>query len=377
MNIGILNNNKDVAYSSFEVFYTNIMECLIQLGHSVFNFNSENELDEFLKKNFLDFTISIGKYSFYKNGVPFYKYYDIPHFSWVVDNPIKIGVDLCSENIYYMFIDKEFGKVYDDLKTEKYSFLPLGTEVKEKSSNINKDLDILFTGQIKDSNKIYNEIKQLDLNNQIAINKIIDYMINNLQQSFIQTFCTIKNNFHIQHRDMEIIFRYSNSFIRAYKRKKVINSIRERKITIYGKVEDSDLLRNQNVELKGNIPYDELYKVFNRSKVSLNITPNFSYSCHDRIINSIAMGTCCITDKNNYIDTKFRDMESIVFYDYDNLELLDEKVNNVIETGLYYKIQEEGYKVVKNNFTWQVISKNLLDFVSEKLEGAKYGRNDI
>lgn len=377
MNIGILNNNKDVAYSSFEVFYANIMKCFIQFGHNVFSFNSVNELEEFLKEKSLDFTINIGKHSFYKDGVPFYKHYNIPHFSWIVDNPIKIGLDLHNKNVNYFFIDNEFGDLYNDLKFDKYRFLPLGTEIKKTFINANKDIDILFTGQIKDSNKIYSEIKQLDSNNQIVINKIIDHMLNDLQQSFIQTFCTIKSSFHMNDKDMENIFRYSNSFVRAYKRKKVISSIKERKITVYGRVEDSDILRKQNVEFKGTVPYDELYKVFERSKVSLNITPNFNYSCHDRIINSIAMGTCCITDKNNYITTKFRDMDSIVYYNYNNLDVLNQKLNNVIEKELYNKIQEEGLKVVKENFTWEVISKNLLDFVIEKLEGVKYGRNGL
>ena len=113
--------------------------------------------------------------------------------------------------------------------------------------------------------------------------------------------------------------------------------------------------------------YSELNNIVSKSKLSLNITPNFNFSCHDRIINSIALGSCPLTDYNNYLGSKFKDLESIVFYNYKDIYSLDNKISKIIDNKNYIDILNKSNRILKENFTWNKTIEKLRIFFNSKI----------
>lgn len=365
MRIGILNSNKNIAYGSFNVFYENIKKSLLKFGDTVFEFNTFNELENFIMNNSLDITLSLGKYGFYSaNGIEFYNLYGIPHFNWILDNPIKIGIDETSKNVFYIFIDNDFSKLCK-LNNTKHLFLPLGSAICENQF-YDKEIDIIFTGQVKDSESIYTEIHCLNTTEKNAVKNIIEYNISNLDNSFIDILNENLNS-SFRNESLKKIFRISNSYIRSYKRELVLSNINSTNINIYGEVFSSKLLSKKNIKIHNKISYSELNNIVSKSKLSLNITPNFNFSCHDRIINSIALGSCPLTDYNNYLGSKFKDLESIVFYNYKDIYSLDNKISKIIDNKNYIDILNKSNRILKENFTWDKTIEKLRIFFNSKI----------
>jgi glycosyltransferase involved in cell wall biosynthesis len=365
MNIGILVNNSQIAYQAIGVFYQNISKTLSRLGHTIFEIFNIDEYESIHLKNKLDVTINIGKYNIFKNNIPAYDFYGIPHFNWIIDNPIKMSIDLRSLNIFYVFIDKEFLRILEDLNKNRCLFLPLGTEIGRRVQNVKKENDILFAGQIKDSNSIYKDILGLNTLQKKAISQIVETTLEDLNQSFIKRYIKIINQNKSQYKpeDKKNIFKWSNSYIRAYKRKLLMKNIKNNSLLVYGRIEDNEILKQRNITIKNPIPYYELLDLYSKSKISINVNPNFSYSCHDRILNSISRGSCCLTDKNEYLARYFIDMESILFFDYNDLDSLDFRLSEIFEKKLYGEICDRGLAPVKANFSWDVILPKLLNFI--------------
>lgn len=366
MNIVLLQDNGFIAYESFNVFYSYISKALQSKNHKVWSCKNLAQAVELLETKKIDCTFNIGKYMFIQDEKKLYEKYNIPHFNWIVDNPLKMNIDTCSRQIFYIFIDKEFVKLCPDLDARQQMFLPLGTSLGIAGDKANKDMDIIFTGQIKDINTIYEEIKDMPLKQRNIAETIIEAMLGDLDESFIQLYIGKTNSLNVDEKRR--IFKVTNSFIRAYKRIKVIESIKEHTVTIFGKVEATHIAKQKNIICKPVVAYNELPGLFGRSKLALNITPNFNYSCHDRIINAIAMGSVAITDSNAYLSSIFKNEQDIAFYKYNQLDNVEDCITRLLANDYYQMVYENGYKLVEEYFTWDKIIDKLVIYMKEKVK---------
>ena len=374
MRVGLIKNNASIAHEAIGEFLQEIHSNLSGLGHDVFVIKNSDDYLLLCQNKLVDLTIGIGKYDFHSHNRPLYDAYKIPHFNWIIDNPIKMNLDLASDYVYYIFIDLQFFAVLGKYDIQRCLFLPIGVSVNEKNY-AEKKIDVLFAGQIKDVKKLYGEIKNLPKPLRQSIQIIIEIIFFDPSQSFIDVFNIMVNHESSAYLDEEkkIIFKYANSYTRAYKRKLVINNIKNTNICIIGDVEDSQIQSQGNVKIYSPLPYRMLGKLYSHTKFALNISPNYSYSCHDRILHSVSNGACCVSDSNYILRLFFRDLVSIVFYDLNDLSTLDEKLNFLLASGDYKIIHKNGYNVVKSNFSWQKIVKILIAFIRTKRPPAKAG----
>ena len=357
MIIGIVINNTDVANHAIKSFYESIIESLKKNANILIVENIEMYSEN------IDFTIGIGRYNFYIDNTPAYEYFKIHHYNWVLDNPLKLNLDTNSIYISHIMIDNEFNKI---MKFNNNNlFLPLGTNLPnklERAKNQKKENDVVFIGQIRNHNLILKDIKLLHLDIRSKVLKIIDKMCNNLNQSFIACFNNVIKNKNISSFDKKIIFKYSNSYIRAYKRYIVLNSIKDHTINIIGDVKNPLLHKKKNIIIYPPVPYSYLKHIYSNSKISININPNFNHACHDRIINSIAFGSLCLTDTNRYIDSFFKNKENILLFNYNNTNNIDETITVALENKNFIQMQKSAYCIVEKNFTWDNILLRLLDY---------------
>jgi len=360
-NIGILTLETYVAYGAIEYFNNCLIEALKQHGNNVYRLKSVSNYIDVVKSDSMDFTINIGKYLFYDGATPLYEKYKIPHYNWVIDNPLKLSLDLNSSYIHYILIDKEFMDIDVINFINKPIFLPLATSIASKGSS-KVQTEVLFVGQIKNINRIYNEIKLLPEELKSHIIYFIELVLSKLDSSFIKSF----NGYVKQHKltnDIELvknIFKFSNTYIRALKRKKVISSIKDIPLTIFGGIEDAELIKQRNLTIFQKSSYRETLAAYSNSKISINVSPNFSYGCHDRILNSFIGGACCLTDRNPYIESFFRDDKDIVYFDYKHLDNLQDKIHILLSDNKFNNLNKNGLKVVKKNFLWAKIIEELI-----------------
>lgn len=107
---------------------------------------------------------------------------------------------------------------------------------------------------------------------------------------------------------------------------------------------------------------NEMVKTINGYNIHFNKT--LSNDINYRIFETMGCNTLILTNNTENINTFFKDMENIVIYD--NETELFEKLNILLsDNDLIKKISNSGYKLVKNNHTYDNRADVLLKIISD------------
>lgn len=153
------------------------------------------------------------------------------------------------------------------------------------------------------------------------------------------------------------MFRLSNSFLRAYKRKKVISEIDGYPVFLIGDNYDSEIEKKENVIRLGRMNYVKTFEAIQRFYYALNIEPNFNLGFHDRIIRSISNGCVAITNEGKRQRDIFGD--NIILYKYSEIYRVLEKIN-ATRINEVFEMNKQANEIVKNQFSWLVILNKII-----------------
>jgi hypothetical protein len=118
----------------------------------------------------------------------------------------------------------------------------------------------------------------------------------------------------------------------------------------------------------GIVRGQDLNNLYASTKVVVGDTlcPNFDYPDYwsDRIYETIGRGGFLIHPYIKGLEKEFEDKKHVVFYEYNNLNQLQELINYYLEHDAEREeIRRSGHELVKNNYTyknrWQAILKEL------------------
>jgi hypothetical protein len=118
----------------------------------------------------------------------------------------------------------------------------------------------------------------------------------------------------------------------------------------------------------GIVRGQDLNNLYASTKVVVGDTlcPNFNYPDYwsDRIYETIGRGGFLIHPYINGLEKEFEDKKHVVFYEYNNLNQLQELINYYLEHDAEREeIRRSGHELVKNNYTyknrWEAILKEL------------------
>lgn len=348
----VLGNNFTGAYGSLNCFIQEIVFSLKEMRHRVLLANSVSEAVNLYENNYIDFSIGIGKYLYFKEERPLYDLYKLLHYQWLIDNPFKLEIDTESSYIKYILIDKLFSCCIKQSQNA-FLYLPLGIPKFKITTDLEKKYGIVFSGQIRDSNTIF---KEIDMNKRrLEIKHLLERLIMDLDMLYILEL--EKSIRKIPACDRMEIFSLTNSFLRAYKREKVINEIRDIPVIIIGENKSQRLLRNKNIKFLGKIPYYDSFKVMSKYMFCLNIEPNFNCGFHDRLLRGAANSSVVITNDGK-MQKEILESDAI-YYSFSSLDsissqILDLQKTKVIEMGSRLK------ETVSYYFTWDKILKYIL-----------------
>lgn len=355
MRILLLENSFAGAHGSFQKFLSEIKFSLENLEHEVFLVNSIQEASSVCKQYEPNFSLSIGKYNFLVNGKLFCDVYGIPHYQWILDNPMKMP-QYSSKNFTPIFIDGEFAEIYEP-KPKNFLLSPLGIVKNENNHVKNREQAIVFAGQVKSLSSLQVEIRRSSQRN--LIEKFLSDALDELDDSFIVRYKKFLSKNEIN--DSEEFFRLTNSYLRCFKRISVLVKIQRLPLVLAGNIAEESVLRKPNVINVGEVTYSELHKLFLKYTHVLHISPNFSACVHDRILQGLAAGCQVIAEENSVLRAIFGD--TLTYFRYKNFDECLFKTND-----------NENLKAatgILKRFEWENILSSVIEDYRRRFDGGK------
>ena len=363
MKILIIDNQFNGAYGSLKKFVIEIAYEFRKMGHTVYLTKEMSEAIAIYQLKTIDFSLGLGKYNYYSDGRALYDIYKIMHYQWIIDNPYKMQIDVNSKFIKYIMIDKMFEKCVLPVQN-RILIQPLGVadDIVRREETSNRIRGIVFSGQIKNVNDIYADISVHRFKKKII--QVIDSVMEHLDVPYITVF-NERMKAWVDDNKREV-FRLSNSYIRAYKRTRVITQIKQYPIYLIGEVHNKEITTKANVTLVGSVKYERVFDRMREYMFSLNIEPNFNTGFHDRALRTVLNGNILITNLGSEQE-KFYGRNAI-YYKYTDIDEIERNINQWQENDIVHsrKVLE---KKVRKYFGWDVVLGRIIKEFKEKRNG--------
>ena len=294
-----LNNNFYGSYASNQVFFEELVWAFQSIGVRVCTAATVEEARKIYESTTISFSFSFSKYQYYFNGRPLYEKYGVLNYQWVSDNPLKMRLDLESQWIKYIFIDREYPLVLDKSTKNGYLFRPLGFLQKNLIPPGNKNGRILFPCKVRNINKITDQIYNSPYRTLIK-RFLREY---DRAASFIIELTDFFREENIREYDKkEAIFRLANEYTRVEKRIWVLNQITDYPVDVLAE-DYNNVIQNANIRFLQPISYSAMPKMINSYSYVVNVDPNYDDCIHDRFIKTVSSGSICITNSNKWISS--------------------------------------------------------------------------
>lgn len=351
-NILVLANDFTGAYGSLNCYVQEMAAALRKKNIRVLVAGTVPEAVAAYENNEIDFSIGIGKYAYFWKGHPLYDWYHKLHYQWIIDNPLKMEIDTGSSYIKYVLIDKLFSLCMEKVQNPVL-YLPIGFPETNSDSSIEKKKGIVFAGQVRDSNTLLEDIN--NSSNKTEIMKVLEPLMVNLDLPYIPEL--MRNVGKLPQSVRQDTFALTNSFLRAYKREKVLAEIRNLPLTIIGEVRSKALLNKANLKIVGKVPYYKSFEIMRQYQFSLNIEPNFNCGFHDRAVRSAVQGNVVITNYSKMQSEVWGN--AAIYYSYSAIARITDQILNLRETELE-EMESRLSQVTSLNFSWDRVLEFLL-----------------
>ena len=367
MNILILDNSFRGAYGSFGLFFREIGSALESMGHRVAVSRSAPESAHVLEREHVDFSLGIGRFGQFLDGVPLYDMFGVHHYQWIVDCPYKMALDDRSTFVKYVFIDAGFFRVAPKLKRAPLT-LPLGVPATSLAKNpiSSSRGEIVFAGQIRDMSRIVAEIQASK--HRAEIMAAIDYCVGNMDSPFLQNYLSATAGMSEKKRTN--MFGSVNSFVRAYKREYVISHITGRQVSVIGEVSSPAVLSRRNVRLLGKLPYAETFARIRAYRYALNVEPNFNGGWHDRVLRAPSCGALPVTNRRVDVGEDRCLQDDMVTYDYCSVDEIGDRLDALSAADIDARL-DRMKDMIGRRYGWPAVLSRIIDDRKESADGGK------
>ena len=118
-------------------------------------------------------------------------------------------------------------------------------------------------------------------------------------------------------------------------------------------------LKINNVQFEGPKMYKDQFELFRKSKMVLNIDPNWTSGCHDRVFNTMMSGSVALTNTNLYCDFAFENRIDSLIYNTPKhtINLIQENYNRL------NAISAKGYEKASKQHSWGNRMESLLNHI--------------
>ncbi|KLU65873.1 hypothetical protein DEAC_c19090 [Desulfosporosinus acididurans] len=304
-----------------------------------------------------------------------YDVLDIPFVAVLVDHPLyheeRLGL---VKNMIVTCVDRDHVNYLKQVKHQATkAFLPHGGSKwigDNDSDESNRKINVLFGGSYLNSNHAYEPIK--DLPNYIK--RILDEVI---EATLWQNGISMEDSLNklIENRDiyvddelsykLNLLLRPVDQFIRARRREKVIEVLAKSgiEVDIYGNGWE-DIYRASSLRIHQPVDFLSMLKLMNKSKIVLNIGPNFANGSHERVFSAMLNGAMAVADNNQYFASAFESEEEILLFDWRDLDILPDKIADYLsKPDQISAIANKGRKKAETKHTWRNRAEKIIEIV--------------
>lgn len=303
---------------------------------------------------------------------PYYRY------DWLAEQHRNLIVS-CIDRNHCNFLQKYYKNI------DAVQFVPHGGNLSEKPPKpfADREIDVAFFGTCSASNEYKSIVDQMSED----IMKIMDATIARVMQGE----CIPAEEILIQELrsggielseaqllELFVVLAFADTYIRAKQREKLILHLAKSglEVHVYGNGwEKDELAQYENIKRHGAVSYTEALDIMTNTKIVINKMPLFLDGSHERVFTAMLNGAVCCTDESGYWKLEFIDGESICFYDFqdlDNLEnIIKELLLNLDKAG---KIAQNGYDIAIHKHQWKNRAEQILEICNKvsRIEDINY-----
>lgn len=299
-----------------------------------------------------------------------------PKYNCIFDHPIWVKKHLIDtpQNFFILTHDKsyiDFAKQY--YKKKAYLFPPAGVLMEEYIGE--KIYDLSFVGTYGD---YWNEvclIHQMGREQRFLANRFLLIMRKEpdlpAEKAFLQAL-TYYNRKVSEKQFLELFYQLRRVVycVMHYYRYRVIKTLLEGgiQVDVFGySWNQCPLRRYANLKCHPDVTIKESMRVFQQSKLSLNIMSWHKGGFTERMANILLCRTVLVTDATTYLDGRFEPGKDIIAFHLEQVKQLPQCLKNYLEDEENReKIAECGWEKAVNNHTWE---RRAQSFLSDILMG--------
>lgn len=305
-----------------------------------------------------------------------YDLLNIPFVSFFVDHPIyqleRVKYSAVN-NIIFSFVDRNhvsFMEKYIPHSCTKV-FITHGASERVLETLDNRQMkqkeSVLFTGSYQDPDEIRNQWKHLDSTIKKLCDEISEEFLSHSNQTFencVQRVLYSRGwEYNTGHYTkltplFQLVDLYNRNIIRrdvATRLSKIVP------LNIYGNGWDS--LSGITATIHSPISFQETIMKMRTAKMSLCVLPTFKHGGHERIFTAALAGCVNIVDYNEYLDQHFKDTESILYYNYQELNSLDRIETFYKNSELLELMSHNAKDVILSRHLWLHRAQQIIDAV--------------
>lgn len=236
------------------------------------------------------------------------------------------------------FLKEVFGNT-----TQAFHFMPHGG-TRIDCFPQDKDIDILYLGGFKAEDEI--NFQPLPFGDSEAFyDFVIDYYE---RENYVEAQNAVKAYIEASGLDYSspqaavmtnYIVRSAEAFFVSKRRKELIEYLAEEGFIIH--ICGNEVWRETAGKYPGNIVYEgmkapgDCHGYIARAKVLINDLPYFSDGSHERVFNGMLNGAVVLSNESRYLEERFRDGESILFWDGRDYSTAADKIRRILTDDGY------------------------------------------
>jgi hypothetical protein len=345
----------------------------------IINLSDPTEIATYIKRNHDSIIFVL---SFNLNGCtlqteqqPIYDYYKIPLVSILLDHPfyhlgrlqlnIKHRQIICVDKVHQHFLKRFFNI--------KADFLPQGgIDISKENEEPPRDIDLLFAGTIHDIEEEQGKL-EIDPTFEPIIKETSDYLLDQptntpLIEAYMQ--CCKQHNLKDASGNIPVnthVLLAIDTMTRSLKRQKLLKTLLSAGLPVTCITQKlPQVLHSFEGGLLTHIPsmpFNKLLPFYRRSKLTLNVLPNYAVGAHERIFTAMLAGSVCISDNNHYLDTILATGKDSILFAWNDIDALPGIINTLItDPALLKHIAKAGHTTALNH-TWEKRLRTLFDIM--------------
>lgn len=305
-----------------------------------------------------------------------YDLFNLPFVSFFVDHPIyqleRVKYSSVN-NMIFSFVDRNhvsFMEKYIPQSCTKV-FIPHGAPESvvraTGKSQMKQKEGLLFTGSYQDPDEIRNQWKNLDSTIKKFCDEISEEFLAHSNLPFENCVQRVMYSrgweYNISHYIkliplLQLVDLYNRNLIRRDVVTKLCKIV---PMNIYGNGWNS--LSGITATIHSPISFEETIMKMGTAKMSLCVLPTFKHGGHERIFTAALAGSVNIVDYNEYLDEHFKDTESILYYNYQELNSLDRIETLYKNTELLEFMSHNARNVILSGHLWLHRAQQIIDAV--------------